>query len=56
MNYHSGMLRDERGSSLRLRAIPQKKLTWFEYIPLIILIFIIVSLYFLVAGLLLKIV
>ena len=57
MNSHNGILRDERDSTLRLRAIPQKKkLTWVEYIPLIILIFVIVGLYFFTTGLLLKII
>ena len=38
LKYHDGKLRDERDSTLRLKLVSQKrKLTWVEYIPLIIL-------------------
>lgn len=45
MRYQHGILRDERDSTLRLRAMPNEvKLTWEEYLPPIALIVLIAAL------------
>ena len=44
MKFLHGVLRDEMDSTLKLRLIPQRKLTYAEYVPFIILSVLVVGL------------
>lgn len=44
MKFLHGVLRDEMDSTLRIRPIPQRKLTYAEYVPFVILSALIIGL------------
>ncbi|MDO8413284.1 MAG: hypothetical protein Q7S51_05790 [Gallionellaceae bacterium] len=50
MNYSKSELRDHRDATLKMRAMPVSvKLTWKEYLPFLVLCFLIVGLFVAIA-------